>query len=149
MPDLPVLFSELIRFETELWNAIDARLRADLNLPLSWFEPMQVISRRESCRVNDIARELAITIGGTSKLVDRIEAARYCCRRSNPDDGRSSIIELTPAGRRLLIEATAVFEEELQIRLGLAISARELQQFSTTLSKLQAAGHRLEAESTY
>ena len=48
MTDLKALFSELIRFETELWNAVDARLRADYDLPLSRFEPMQVIARRGS-----------------------------------------------------------------------------------------------------
>ena len=79
---------------------------------------MQVIARRGACRVNDIAEELAITVGGTSKLVDRIEACGYCRRRPDPDDGRSSIIELTPAGRRLLNAATATLERELADRLG-------------------------------
>jgi len=148
VPDLQRLFSELIRFETELWNAVDARLRADYNLPLSRFEPMQVISRHASCRVYDIANELAITVGGVSKLVDRIEASGYCVRRSNPDDRRSSIIELTPAGQSLLVQATAAFEEELELWLGSALSARSLQQFSTTLSNLRAAGHHLAATST-
>ena len=84
--DLKELFSELIRFETEIWNAIDARLRAELDLPLTRFEPMQVMSRRDACRVQDIADELVITVGGTSKLVDRIEESGYCRRRANPDD---------------------------------------------------------------
>ena len=90
MTDLKALFSELIRFETELWNAVDARLRADYDLPLSRFEPMQVIARHGTCRVNDIAEELAITVGGTSKLVDRIEASGHCRRRpeiSGSDSG--------------------------------------------------------------
>src|SRR5947209_19512865 len=100
MSNLQRLFSELIRFETELWNAVDARLRAEYDLPLSRFEPMQVMSRRGSCRVNDIAQELIITVGGTSKLVDRIEASGYCCRRPDPDERRPSIIELTTEGRR-------------------------------------------------
>src|ERR1700694_4913190 len=68
MTDLKTLFSQLIRFETELWSAIDARLRAAAVWPRTGLEPMQVIARRESCRVNDIADELAITAGGTSKL---------------------------------------------------------------------------------
>jgi len=139
MTDLKTLFSQLIRFETELWSAIDARLRAAYGLPLSRFEPMQVIARRESCRVNDIADELAITAGGTSKLVDRIEASGHCRRRPNPDDQRSSIIELTAAGRRLLDAATDTFEEELADRLGSAVSARALQQFSDTITKLRSA----------
>jgi DNA-binding MarR family transcriptional regulator len=146
MHDLQRLFSELIRFETELWDAIDARLRADYDLPLSRFEPMQIMARRGSCRVYDIAADLSITVGGTSKLVDRIETAGYCCRRSNPDDRRSSLIELTPAGRRLLAEATATFEEELRVRLG-ALSPQALEQFAEALTQLRAAGHQINAAS--
>ena len=144
MTDLLVLFDQLIRFETELWNAVDARLRAEFDLPLSRLEPMQVIARRSSCRVYDIADELSITIGGTSKLVDRIEAAGYCARRANPDDRRSSIIELTAAGRRILAKATRVFEEELRTRIGSAVPERSLRQFYATLVKLRSAN--LDAE---
>jgi len=139
MTELLVLFHQLVRFETELWTAIDARLRAEFDLPLSRLEPMQVIARRPSCRVYDIAEELSITIGGTSKLVDRIEAAGYCVRRANPDDRRSSIIELTRAGRRVLSKATKVFEDELQTRIGSAVPLRSLQQFYATLVKLRSA----------
>jgi DNA-binding MarR family transcriptional regulator len=145
MTDLKTLFSELIRFETELWNAIDARLRADYDLPLSRFEPMQIIAQRGACRVNDIAEELVITVGGTSKLVDRIEAAGHCRRRSNPHDGRSSIIELTATGRRLLNAATRTFETELAQRLESGVSTRALQEFSNTLTRLRSANSRATA----
>jgi DNA-binding MarR family transcriptional regulator len=139
MTDLLDLFHQLVRFETELWNAVDARLRSEFGLPLRRLEPMQVIARRPSCRVYDIAEELSITIGGTSKLVDRIEAAGYCVRRANPDDRRSSIIELTIAGRRVLAKAANVFEEELQDRIGSALPERSLQQFYSALVKLRGA----------
>jgi MarR family transcriptional regulator, organic hydroperoxide resistance regulator len=137
--DLKVVFSELIRFETELWNAIDARLQAEFDLPLTRFEPMQIMARRPECRVQDIADELVITVGGTSKLVDRIEASGYCRRRANPGDRRSSIVELTPAGNRMLARATAVFDEELQLRLGDVLPQRSLEQFGATLARLRAA----------
>jgi DNA-binding MarR family transcriptional regulator len=123
MPGLQAVFSVLIRFETELWNAVDARLRADCDLPLSRFAPMQVIARNVSCRVNDIADELSTTVGRTSKLVDRIEAAGYCTRSPNPGDRRSSITELTAAGQAVLARATAVFEDELRTQLGTAMIA--------------------------
>src|SRR5258707_14512691 len=91
-------------------------------------EPMRVMSKFPACRVHDIKEELSITIGGTSKLVDRIEAAGLCRRRANPDDRRSHIIELTAAGRRLLAKATRTFEDELQMRLGSVLNARSLDQ---------------------
>lgn len=145
MTDLLDLFHQMVRFETELWNGVDARLRADFDLPLSRLEPMQVIARHPSCRVNDIAEELSITIGGTSKLVDRIEAAGYCVRCANPDDGRSSVIELTAAGRRVLTKAAKAFEDELETRIGSAVSARSLQQLYSTIVKLRAANTSVDA----
>ena len=139
--NLEWVFSELVRLETELWNAADARLRADFDLPLSRYEPMRVIERHGSCRVNDIATELVITIGGTSKLVDRIEASRHCRRRPNPEDGRSSIIELTPSGKRLLAKAKVALDDELSAHLGAVLSPRALEQFAATLTRLRATGH--------
>jgi DNA-binding MarR family transcriptional regulator len=143
MADLERVFSELVRLETELWNAVDVRLRAEFDLPLSRYEPMRVIEQLGSCRVNDIATELVITIGGTSKLIDRIEASGHCRRRPNPHDGRSSIIELTPSGKRLLAKARVALEDELTSRLSAVLSPRVLQQFAASLTKLRAAGdHR-------
>jgi DNA-binding MarR family transcriptional regulator len=146
MPDLKQLFSDLVRLETELWNAVDARMRAEHGLPLHKFEPMQVIATTRHCRVYDIAGELSLTTGGVSKLVDSIEAAGHCKRRPNPDDRRSSIIDLTPAGRRALADATETFEAELEARLGSAMSDRALNQFSSGLRELRtAAGEADEA----
>ena len=133
------LFSELVRLETELWDAVERRLRADHDLPLPQFEFMQVIARTPNCRVQDIAAELSITVGGTSKIVDRIEAAGRCARRANPDDRRSSIIELTPVGKRLLAKASVTFEDELRKRLGSALSHGSSVQFTKTLTRLRAA----------
>jgi MarR family transcriptional regulator, organic hydroperoxide resistance regulator len=139
MEDLKQLFSDLIRFETELWNAIDAQLRTEHDLPLHKFEPMQIIAGRPSCRVYDIVAALSLTTGGVSKLVDSIEASGYCKRRPNPDDRRSSIIELTPAGKKALARATETFERELALRLRSPVPARTLAEFSSSLRALRAA----------
>jgi MarR family transcriptional regulator, organic hydroperoxide resistance regulator len=64
--DLRRLFSDIIRFEIEIWNAVDARLRSEFGLPLTHFEPMSVIAQLPGCRVYDIATELGITTGGTA-----------------------------------------------------------------------------------
>jgi DNA-binding MarR family transcriptional regulator len=146
MSELREVFNDLIRFEIELWSAVDTRLKSELNLPLTHFEPMTVIDRIPGCRVYDIAKELDITVGGTSKLVDRIEASGFCRRLPNPADRRSSLLELTEAGKRMLGEAGAAFDEELQRWLGSAVPERTLRQFASTLSRLRAAGQRLAIE---
>src|ERR1700751_939398 len=138
-PDLKVMFSELVRLETELWDAVENRLQKDHGVNLPTFEFIQVISRVPNCRVHDIATSLAITVGGTSKMVDRIEAAGLCSRRANPSDRRSSIIELTPAGKRLLARAAVTVEDELRRRLVTALPERSLAQFTRTLTRLRTA----------
>lgn len=139
MTDLDTVFTDLVRYQIGLWNGVDARLRADHDLPLSHFEPLQIVARREGCRVFDIAEEMVISVGGTSKLVDRLEAAGHVRRTANPGDRRSSIIELTPQGRRLLAKATTTYEDELGVRLGSLIPAAELDRLASTLATLRAA----------
>jgi DNA-binding MarR family transcriptional regulator len=146
--NLRELFHDLIRFEIELWDAVDTRLKSEHDLPLTHFEPMWVIARQPGCRVYDIASELGITTGGTSKLVDRIEASGYCRRLPNPADRRSSLLELTPVGERILAAAGATFDDELQRWLGAALPERTLRQFAATLSRLRAAGRNLSLEDT-
>jgi DNA-binding MarR family transcriptional regulator len=143
MSNLRQLFNEVIRFEIEIWNGMDARLKSEFNLPLTHFEPMSVIDRLPTCRVYDIATELGITTGGASKLIDRIEVDGFCRRRPNPDDRRSSLLELTPAGKKLLLEAGKAFDDELERRLG-GLSPRAVEQLVSTLTRLRAAGHRLD-----
>jgi MarR family transcriptional regulator, organic hydroperoxide resistance regulator len=138
-PDLKILFSELVRLETELWDAVEERLKKDHGVNLPTYEFVQVISRVRDCRVQDIAAELSITVGGTSKIVDRIEAAGLCARHANPSDRRSSIIELTPPGKRLASRAAATVDDELRKRIGTAMPERSLAQFTKTLSKLRSA----------
>jgi DNA-binding MarR family transcriptional regulator len=132
------LFDDLIRFETELWDAADQPLRAEAELALSWFEPMSIMNRLEACRVNDIAEALSLTVGGTSKLVDRIEVAGLCARRPNPDDRRSSLISLTSAGEQRLAAAEVVFDDQLARWFDLPDST--LDRFHSVLKQLRAKG---------
>ncbi len=142
--DLARLFSDLVRLETELWDRVDGRLREDHDLPLSWFEPMQLMDRVADCRVVDIAEARSITEGGVSKLVDRIERAGWCVRAPNPNDARSFVVSLTRAGRRVLKAATDSCDDELTLGLGVALSPERLASFASTVRDLRRhiADHR-------
>lgn len=135
--EIGALFSDLVRLETDLWNAVDRRLQNEHDLALSWFEPMQVMDRVPDCRVADIAQALSITVGGTSKLVDRIEDAGWCTRAPNPTDARSSVVALTRAGRRLLGAAEGSFDDELRVCLAAAVPPEELAGFAATVRDLR------------
>lgn len=137
--DLPKLFSDLVRVEIDLWNAVDRKLREVHDLPLTWFEPMQAIDRLRGGRVIDIAEELRITVGGSSKLVDRIAGAGYVRRSPDPDDGRAMTVELTAAGRRKLRAAEKTHRTELRRLLAAGLPDRSLVQLADTIERLRAA----------
>ena len=137
--ELPALFHDLVRLETELWNRADARLRAEHGLLLSWLEVMRMIDSIPECRVIDIADSLFITVGGASKLVDRIEGAGLATRNRNPGDGRSNFIELTPAGRRRLDDGRSTLADQLDKDLGSAATPAQLQALAATVVQLRSA----------
>lgn len=140
------LFSELTRLETELWDALDGALRNMHGLPMSRFEPMAVVDRLGACRVFDVAAALAITVGGTSKLIDRIEEAGHCRRRTNPDDRRSSLIELTAEGRTLLAQARQTVDTELNVRLNPVLSEQAAHDLEDLLGRLRSADRSAAAQ---
>lgn len=146
MTELKRLYREIVGLEIELWDGIGAQLKAECDLPLSSFEILHLLRTRPEARIQDIADEFSITVGGTSKVVDRLEAAGWCGRRANPNDRRSSIVELTAAGRKLVDGATKVFEAELELRIGSVIPAQSVREVAEVLSTLRAAGRALDAE---
>ena len=131
------LFRDLVRLETDLWNRVDARVHREHGLPLAWLEVMLVVSTTPGCRVLDVANALSITVGGASKVVDKVQAGGWCRRLPNPSDGRSSLIELTESGESLLEAANVTFEDALAAYLRAAASTGELTQLSKTLGRLR------------
>ena len=87
-------------------------------------------------RVGDLARGLRITVGGTSKLVDRIERAGLIAREPDPDDRRASRVALTTAGKRRLTAALQTYEAEASRILGSVLSPDEQRQMSDYVSRL-------------
>src|SRR4030088_3160529 len=133
--DLRRVFDDLVRFETDLWNEIDARLQQECALPLGSMNVMLVIERTQTCRVNDIATALSITVGGASQAVDRLQKNGECARRPPPAAPRPlSIVELTPTGQGLLNTAGPIFDQELERRLGAALSDTALGHLGAALA---------------
>jgi DNA-binding MarR family transcriptional regulator len=133
--------TDLVRLEIALWDRVDARLRESHGLPLAFFEPLHLISRvrGDSLRVGDLARGLRITVGGTSKLVDRMEQAGLIAREPDRDDRRASRVALTTAGKRKLAAALKSYEAEVADILGGVLSPEEQHQMSDSVARLLAS----------
>jgi MarR family transcriptional regulator, organic hydroperoxide resistance regulator len=139
MAELPSLFADLVRLEIELWDAVEARLRADLDVGLATAQTLAVVAAVEDCRVHDIVRGLSITVGGASKTVDRLERHGLVVRRPHPSDRRSSVIALTRAGATTHANAQRLIAAELEASIGGVLSDRALDQLQHAITKLRAA----------
>ena len=128
-------------------SCMDARLRQECGVPLGRFEAMVVVSSLGTCRVFDIASALAITVGGASKLVDRVEAAGYCSRKINPGDRRSSLLDLTKEGKAVVARGRAVIEAELDSWFTPVLTTQEASTLLQLLARVPSA-HRPALDST-
>jgi MarR family transcriptional regulator, organic hydroperoxide resistance regulator len=133
------LFHDVQRVHAQLAAALNLRLRRQFGLPLALLEPMAVIADIGGCRVRDLATELGMSAGTASKLVDRLEAAGYCRRQLNPDDRRSSLLELTAAGHHLCAGARQAMAEELDLLLAGSLSAGQVTELAATLRALRSS----------
>lgn len=112
-------FDELVRYETDLWAMVDGRLSASGAVSLARLEALRVVDAHAGrCRVQEISRDLSITVGAASKLTDRIESAGLVRREPNPDDRRSALVALTTEGEQALAFADGVARRVLDEHLG-------------------------------
>ncbi len=88
-------------------------------------------------RPTEIYRALAISSGGLTARLNRLEAARLIRRPAASDDKRSVFVELTPRGKALVEQG---FREEmaLQARLVSGLGDKEQWVLATLLKKLEA-----------
>jgi DNA-binding MarR family transcriptional regulator len=95
--------------------------------------------RRQGSPFRLSPRELAdasmLTSSGTTKRLDRLESAGLIARKPDPVDRRGVLIELTPAGRKL-IDAAYPQHMANEDRLLAPLTKAERRQLATLLRKL-------------
>lgn len=126
-PNRIAWLSDLVRLEITLWNLVDRRLRDEHGLPLAYFWPLHEVgaSGRDHLRVGELAAALRLTVGGTSKVVDRIAARGLLRREADTLDRRASRVVLTEAGRATLAAASVTYNAALAVALDAALSPEE------------------------
>ena len=78
--------------------------RRDLALPIgaSSIAALVTVERSGPIRLGDLARHEGVTPATLSRIVSVLEDEGYAARSTDADDRRSSWLEITTAGRRLL-----------------------------------------------
>ncbi|WP_433087465.1 MarR family winged helix-turn-helix transcriptional regulator [Dactylosporangium sp. CA-052675] len=136
---LAAVFSDLVRCETRLYNALNEVLRREHGIVASQFEFLSYLRDHPGARVADLAQFHAVGVGATSKGIGRLEERGWVRRVPNPADGRSLLLELTRSGAELTNAAEDTFQHYLATRIGATMAPQQLQAVGRALGRLRAA----------
>lgn len=98
------------------------RQLAPFGLTVGDFDLLATLRRRaadESIKVGELQKSLMLSSGGTTKRLDRLEAAGLVERLPDPNDRRGTLIRLAESGRTLIDEAVPAitrYESDLVAR---------------------------------
>jgi len=140
-PDLDTSPIGVIGRISRLSREIERRLEpvyAASGLEPGWYDVLATLRRAGPpyrLRPTDFAATLMLTTSGTTKRLDRLEAAGYVTREPDPGDRRGVLITLTPQGRTL-VDHAAVPHLANERRILAGLSPAEQRQLADLLRKL-------------
>lgn len=123
----------------------DAYLRASRELGLTPQQAELLCAAMSPTAVGDLATALRCDRSNVSRLVDRASARGWLRRRTGEEDGRVTVVELTPAGERLARRFVAVLESQTEpLRTGWPAQRKKLavSLLGEIAAALDAAGQR-------
>ncbi|MBK9179139.1 MAG: MarR family transcriptional regulator [Acidimicrobiales bacterium] len=134
--DAMAAVTSVFRAQQVLLARIDAALRP-LGLTFARYEALVLlhVSRRGALPLGKMGRRLMVHPASVTNAVDRLESQGLVRRVAHPTDGRTTLAEITPAGRRVVERATAALEE---VRFGLGpLSGSDAERITDLLRPLR------------
>jgi MarR family transcriptional regulator, 2-MHQ and catechol-resistance regulon repressor len=133
-----VLFGLLLETNARLERQLGAALEDATGLPLAWFEVLLRIHRAEGgfLSMTSLATQTVYSSGGTTRLIDRIEAQGLVARFACPQDRRSVHVRLTELGQETLTRALAEHVAHLDEFVTSKLTEAERDGLETALQKL-------------
>lgn len=136
--DRVLLFGLLLETNARLERQLGAALEEAIGLPLAWFEVLLRVHRAEGgyLSMSSLAAQTVYSSGGTTRLIDRIEAQGLVERHGCPNDRRSVHVRLTELGSETLTRAIEVHVVHLDEFVTSKLSSEEREGLETALRKL-------------
>ncbi len=106
--------TSVMRVQQLLLARIDVAL-APFDLTFARYEILQLLrfSRTGALPLGKIGSRLQVHPTSASSAVDRLERQGFVRRSPHPTDGRTTLIEILPAGRAVVARATAVLNAQV------------------------------------
>ena len=126
---------------TELSGEMKAEMRrrvSEYGITTQQCAALIVLTRGRDLNVTHLAEGIGVDFGGTSRLVDRLEAKGLVSARSDGTDRRARRIELSQKGRDVAEKALAASRATNELFLK-RVTQKEAKQFRAILEKLLGA----------
>lgn len=105
------LWLRLLSCSTQIEQLVRARLRQRFATTLPRFDYLAQLERRpEGLRMKALSNYLMVSGGNVTGLTDQLEAEGFVERLADPEDRRSWLVRLTPAGRQAFLAMAAEHE---------------------------------------
>lgn len=113
---LVTTFGRLVEAHATVGRRTGTSLERECGIPQPWFEVLLRISRADGGQVSmgSLAKQVALTSGGITRLLDRMIDAGLVQRVPCPTDRRVLFAALTPQGQDKLAQALVVHTADLR-----------------------------------
>jgi DNA-binding MarR family transcriptional regulator len=119
-----------------LETRVESKL-SDVGLSIAKLAALHVLAKAgESLPLGQLAERLSCVKSNVTQLVDRLEADGLVSRAADPNDRRSRLAVLTPAGRKAYTKGIEI-QSQAEKELFSALSTEESKQLHELLAKLQ------------
>jgi DNA-binding MarR family transcriptional regulator len=108
------------------------------DLTIQQFFTMASIYRKESPKMTDLAKELGVTMGNVTALVERLVKQGYLARSGDTEDRRVVRISLTPKGRKIVNKAKELRQKKMRYIVN-KINAKDQKALARIITKLIGA----------
>lgn len=122
-------------------NEIRSRLRTTFKTTLPRFDMMAQLHRvPEGMKMSELSRYMMVTNGNITGITDQLEKEGMVERIKVASDRRSSLIRLTPSGKKAFMQMSGVYEEWIAALLA-NIPEPERQTLFKLLGQLKRSVH--------
>jgi len=133
-----VLFGLLLETHARLERQLGQALEDSIGLPLAWLEVLIKVKGAQDgyLSMSALAAQTVYSSGGTTRLVDRVEAGGLVMRQSCPNDRRAVHVRLTEVGESTLARALEVHAKHVERFITSKLDDVEREALEATLRKL-------------
>jgi DNA-binding MarR family transcriptional regulator len=132
--------SHVLHVAFQMKSVIEDRIQAETGLLLADNEALLNLAHEDQpLRMSMIAERLILSKGGTTKVIDRLEARGLVARSQDPTDRRALVVEITPEGISALETVQPIVDDAIERYWGQYITDSEAETIAEVARKVVEA----------